>query len=213
MSDDTRGGLDARIDRVLRQQTAPRSDPAFRARVLARLDEPASAWAPWAPRLAAAVTVVAVCGVLALLVRVAPEPRVTSSTQSAATATMPAPARGASVQSPQVASMATTESGDAADRRAVGSPLGVSEGSASASVAGARTRRPLTRATDTRAARILLPPADSTVSPSLPPVDVSAVAVERIELRPLSTTERFGALGEPEPLSVELITVAPIGGR
>jgi hypothetical protein len=213
MSDDTRGGLDARIDRVLRQQTAPRSDPAFRARVLARLDEPASAWAPWAPRLATAVAVVSVCVVLAFFVRVAPEPRVTPATQPTATATLPAPARGATAQSPQVASMATTEFGDAADRRAVGSPLGASEGGASASVAGARARRRLTRAADTRTARILLPPADSTVSPSLPPVDVGAVAVERIELRPLSTTERFGALGEPEALSVEPITVAPIGGR
>ena len=81
MNDEPGDGLDARIDRVLRQQTTPRPDPAFRARVLARIDEPAhawSAWTPWLRRMAVPVAVVVVCVALAFFVRIAPEPPLTA---------------------------------------------------------------------------------------------------------------------------------------
>ena len=217
MSDDTRDGLDARIDRVLREQTTPRPDPAFRARVVARIEDPADVWSAWTPRarrMAVAVAGLAACVVLAFFIRVAPEPRVSHSTRGAVTPAVSTPAGNVAAPPPQTASTEIVPVAGATVGRAAGSRLGGDSGGASARSVGSQARRAAVRVAGAGAsARALLPPPESTVSPALTPVDVSEVVVERIEVRPLASTAPFAALGEPEPLDVEPVSVGPIGGR
>ena len=234
MSDGPRHGLDEGIDCVLRQQTTPRLDPAFRARVIARIDEPTDAWSaktPWLRRMAIPSAVLAACVVLAFFVRIAPEPPVSRVSRGPVTPTAQTPARGSAVPPsratstepaaahrasvlPQAETAHTTAGGDGSVRPAAASPLATGSASTSGWKTGAGGRRAAARIPSAIAsARAWLPYAESGVSPSLSLIDVGGVSVDRIEVQPLASTAQFTVLGEPPPIEVEPVRVGAIGER
>lgn len=234
MTDDPRHGLDERIDRVLRQQTTPRLDPAFRARVLARLDEPSDAWSaqtPWIRRMAVPAAAVAVCVVLALFVRIAPEPADSRATRGSGPPAAQAPASGSAVPPsratstepdaahrasvlPQAETANTIARGDGSVRPAAAPPLATGSDSTSGWKTGGGGRRADARISHATASALAwVPYAESGVSPSLSPIDVGGVSVDRIEVQPLASTAQSTLLGEPPPIEVEPVRVGAIGER
>jgi len=176
--------LDAQLDRLLDAATAPRRDPAFRARVIAAIDRPAPrSWRGW--RVAAPVT--AATAILAALLTwmwwlPSDGPFVNEEARQEQV-TSPAPARTAvgdgtphSSETPPVVA-AQPSAGRRLERRAARSPGGLEQE---------------------------LP---NEIEARIPPVRVPEVAVRAVSVTPLAGTPGFEELESPERIEVDPIVV------
>ena len=102
-----RTGMDAAIDRAVREIMDVDPDAAFRARVLARLERRPAGWSAWAPgRMAMAGISVVLVLIAGVLLRT-PAPHVAPGPQPIAIKDVPAPGAAASV-TPEPSSRAAT---------------------------------------------------------------------------------------------------------
>ena len=102
-----RTGIDAAIDRAVREIMDVDPDAAFRARVLARLERRPAGWSAWAPgRMAMAGISVVLVLIAGVLLRT-PAPHVAPGPQPIAIKDVPAPGAAASV-TPEPSSRAAT---------------------------------------------------------------------------------------------------------
>lgn len=183
-----RDELDARLDRVLEATTTPRRDAAFRARVIAALERPAS---PGARGWRFAVPVAAAAALVALVVVWA-----WWGPSGAPPAEQQARREHVALPSSERATPRAPATGDATNERPLGGRSGSNEQPRRRDAIGLDRRALLLAEDEERIPRIVVP----------------NLSVRAIDIEPLADSSGFEQLDFPERIDVDPVVVEALDG-
>jgi hypothetical protein len=210
---------DARVNRVLARATAPVDDPAFRARVIARIERDRAAWGlPGLLRIAGPVLTVLCVGLVLWYSDARLRDRAARDERQAPLATSPvaAPATGSStLLAPHGPAPDTIRAGQPEDARrgAAAGPAGTQRGDAGSSARLSKPR-PAASGTGTSVLRLArAEPPDRDLTPAIPRVIVAQIDLGAIDIEPLPAAATLAGPGSPALVEIVPVLVEPIEGH